>query len=304
MRAAKFFAGMGLVRAGLERCGIETAFANNVDKTKAALYRDNWGDDVLIVGDIRDVTGDQVPTVDVATSSFPCVDLSLAGNRVGLAGERSGLVFEFCRVLGEMGDRAPRALMIENVTGFLTAIGRNDFRAVIRRLDDLGYSTETIVVNAAAFEPSESRASVHPRATRTRCGAADPSEAAPRSSVGRCRERPWRLVGREATRSALVVPISATGETIGGLQETKPSRMVRCLPADAVRACRLGDSLRRTGGCLANDTRRLFPTSHRSCGLRHSQSSMDEFAGIRTAPGSGRSTLRRCLGAAGYVRTR
>ena len=97
MRAAEFFAGMGLVRAGLERCGIETAFANDVDETKAALYRDNWGDDILIVGDIRDVTGDQIPTVDVATSSFPCVVLSLAGNRVGLAGERSGLVFEFCR---------------------------------------------------------------------------------------------------------------------------------------------------------------------------------------------------------------
>ena len=159
MRAAEFFAGMGLVRAGLERCGIETAFANDVDETKAALYRDNWGDDVLIVGDVRDVTGDQVPTVDVATSSFPCVDLSLAGNRVGLAGERSGLVFEFCRVLGEMGDRAPRALMIENVTGFLTAKGGNDFRAVIRRLEALGYSTETIVVNAAAFVP-QSRARV------------------------------------------------------------------------------------------------------------------------------------------------
>ena len=159
MRAAEFFAGMGLVRSGLERCGIETVFANDVDKTKAALYRDNWGDDVLIVGDIRDVTGDQVPTVDVATSSFPCVDLSLAGNRAGLAGERSGLVFEFCRVLGEMDDRAPSALMIENVTGFLTAKGGNDFRAVIRRLDDLGYSTETIVVNAAAFVP-QSRARV------------------------------------------------------------------------------------------------------------------------------------------------
>jgi len=159
MRSAEFFAGMGLVRAGLERCGIETVFANDVDKTKASLYRDNWGDDVLIVDDICSLTGDQVPTVDVATSSFPCVDLSLAGNRVGLAGERSGLVFEFCRVLEEMGPRAPRAVMIENVTGFLTAKGGNDFRAVIHRLNELEYSTETIVVNASAFVP-QSRARV------------------------------------------------------------------------------------------------------------------------------------------------
>ena len=42
--AAEFFAGMGLVRAGLEHCGVQTVFANDVDQTKAALYRENWGD--------------------------------------------------------------------------------------------------------------------------------------------------------------------------------------------------------------------------------------------------------------------
>ena len=88
MLAAEFFAGMGLVRAGLERCGIETAFANDVDKTKAALYRDNWGDDVLIVGDIRDVTGDQVPTVDVATFVVP-LRRSLFGRQPRRLGRRA-----------------------------------------------------------------------------------------------------------------------------------------------------------------------------------------------------------------------
>ena len=80
--------------------------------------------------------------------------------------------------------------------------------------------------------------------------------------------------------------------------------MVRCLPADAVRARRLGDSLRRTGGRLANDSRRLVPTSHRSRGAQYRQGSMDEFAGIRAAAGSRRSTLRRGLGTAGHVRSR
>ncbi len=42
-RAAEFFAGMGLMRAGLDRCSIDTVFANDVDATKAAIYRDNWG---------------------------------------------------------------------------------------------------------------------------------------------------------------------------------------------------------------------------------------------------------------------
>ena len=79
MRTAEFFAGMGLTRAALERCDIETVFANDVDKTKAALYRENWGSQELHIGDIRSLKGHDIPTVDIATSSFPCVDLSLAG---------------------------------------------------------------------------------------------------------------------------------------------------------------------------------------------------------------------------------
>ena len=182
--------------------------------------------------------------MDVATSSFPCVDLSLAGNRVGLAGERSGLVFEFCRVLDEMGSRAPRALMIENVTGFLTAKGGNDFRAVIHRLDDLGYSTETIVVNATAFVP-QSRARVFILGRHGQDVKA-PLPPKPRhdlrlADVATLRGDWWEGQRREAL---LVVPVAATGEAIGELQKTKEGGVVRSLPEDAIRSCCLGDPLR------------------------------------------------------------
>ena len=99
MKAAEFFAGMGLMRAGLERCGIETVWANDIDRAKAALYRENWGEDEFELGDIRNLGGSDVPAVDLATASFPCVDLSLAGYRAGLNGTRSGVVFEFLRIL-------------------------------------------------------------------------------------------------------------------------------------------------------------------------------------------------------------
>lgn len=59
-----------------------------------------------------------MPSVDIATASFPCVDLSLAGYRKGLEGEQSGLFFEFCRVLREMGERIPPAVLVENVFSF------------------------------------------------------------------------------------------------------------------------------------------------------------------------------------------
>ena len=153
MLAAEFFAGMGLVRYGLERCGIDTVFANDIDETKAALYRENFGSGELNVGDIRELRGDDIPTVELATASFPCVDMSLAGERAGLAGERSSVVFDFCRLIGEMGERGPDTVMIENVPGFLTSNEGRDFAAVNGRLDQLGYQTGHVCIDAASFVP-------------------------------------------------------------------------------------------------------------------------------------------------------
>ena len=172
--AAEFFAGMGLVRAGLEPCGIRTIFANDVDDKKAALYRDNWGDGELLVADIRDLRGDEVPTVDVATASFPCVDTSIAGDRAGLDGDQSGLVFEFVRVISEMGKRAPGVVLLENVPGFLTTDGGNDFSRLVSDLDELGYKCESLSVDAAAFVP-QSRPRVFVLGKKGgHCGVPDP----------------------------------------------------------------------------------------------------------------------------------
>ena len=150
--AAEFFAGMGLMRAALDRCGVETVFANDVDKTKALLYAENWGDGELSLGDIRDIRGCELPRVDLATASFPCVDVSLAGYRAGLSGTRSGVVYEFCRILDEMAE-PPAMVILENVPGFLTVNGGQDYRALACQLEQAGYRTTHICVDAAAFVP-------------------------------------------------------------------------------------------------------------------------------------------------------
>ncbi|MCY3925409.1 MAG: DNA (cytosine-5-)-methyltransferase [bacterium] len=153
MRASEFFAGMGLMRAGLESVGVRTTFANDIDRTKAALYRANWGDDALVVDDIRNLRGDDIPDAEVATASFPCVDMSLAGNLAGLGGAESGLIVEFCRILAEMGERRPRAVIVENVPGFRTVHGGRDFARVVEMLEALGYEVESVVIDAASFVP-------------------------------------------------------------------------------------------------------------------------------------------------------
>ena len=151
MNHAEFFAGMGLMRAGLERNGINTIFSNDIDRTKASLYRENWGDAELQICDIRELSGRDIPTTNLATASFPCVDLSVAGYRRGLKGEQSGLVFDFLRIIDEMGDRAPKLVMLENVPGFQTVNGGKDWRSVISRMQTLGYRVDYLSVNASAF---------------------------------------------------------------------------------------------------------------------------------------------------------
>ena len=159
LRAIEFFAGMGLMRAGLEHVGIETVFANDIDETKAKLYADNWGRDELHVCDIRALTGDDIPDAELVTASFPCTDMSLAGKYKGLNGAQSSLVLDFLRILDEMDCRAPQTLMIENVMGFLTANNGKDWQTVVDGIHNLGYKSAHIVVDAGAFVP-QSRARV------------------------------------------------------------------------------------------------------------------------------------------------
>lgn len=151
--AAEFFAGIGLVRAGLERAGIDVVWANDIEPVKHSVYASNFDSAHYVLGDIRGVQGRTVPSVGIATASFPCVDLSLAGHRKGLEGEQSGLFFEFSRVLGEMGERIPPVVMIENVSSFVSSGGGEDLRVSIVELNKLGYFCDVLTVDASWFVP-------------------------------------------------------------------------------------------------------------------------------------------------------
>jgi DNA (cytosine-5)-methyltransferase 1 len=154
-RVAEFFAGIGLVRMGLEEAGFRVEFANDIEKMKRDLYELHFGDteEHFSLADIRDVTAEQMPDIELATASFPCTDLSLAGKRAGLAGEHSGMFYEFARILREMGERKPRVVMLENVPSFATSHGGEDLRVAIEMLNELGYWCDLMVVNAKHFVP-------------------------------------------------------------------------------------------------------------------------------------------------------
>ncbi|MBC8030271.1 MAG: DNA (cytosine-5-)-methyltransferase [Pyrinomonadaceae bacterium] len=151
---AEFFAGIGLVRMGLENQGWIARFANEIDDQKKNMYCGHFGQTIeLVVRDIRDVTTDQIPAVTLATASFPCNDLSLAGGRAGLNGGSSSVFWDFMRILKDSGNRRPPIVLLENVTGFLSSNGGLDFRDALAALSRLGYSVDSFILDAVDFVP-------------------------------------------------------------------------------------------------------------------------------------------------------
>jgi DNA (cytosine-5)-methyltransferase 1 len=155
IRAGEFFAGIGLVREALEPLGVQVVWANDIEQAKQSVYAANHPAEDFHLGDVRGVNGSDLPDLlELATSSFPCIDLSLAGNRKGLAGEQSGMFWEFARVVGELPEAArPKVVMLENVAGFATSNGGSDLRAALEELNALGYSCDVLTVDARHFVP-------------------------------------------------------------------------------------------------------------------------------------------------------
>lgn len=183
LRAAEFFAGVGLVRCGLEQAGIEVVWANDIEPTKLAVYAANFDASHYRLDDVRNIEGEDIPSVDLAAASFPCVDLSLAGNRRGLSGEQSGLFYEFTRILGEMRPRMPPVVLVENVASFVSSHRGEDLRAAVSDLNSLGYVCDLLILDARSFTP-QSRPRLFMVGTLGRIApeshrAADPSRPAP-----------------------------------------------------------------------------------------------------------------------------
>jgi DNA (cytosine-5)-methyltransferase 1 len=153
-RFAEFFAGIGLMRLGLEQARWKAVFANDIDEKKWDMYRHHFGNTCEFhLGDIHKLDAASVPDIDLATASFPCNDLSLAGARKGLAGAQSSAFWGFITVIEKMGKRKPPLILLENVTGFLTSHDGEDLEDALIALNQLGYSVDAFIVDAARFVP-------------------------------------------------------------------------------------------------------------------------------------------------------
>ncbi len=151
----EFFAGGGMARLGLG-AQWQCTFANDWCPRKAATYRAYFGGSELRVCSIAELTAADLPgSPTLVWASFPCQDLSLAGNGAGLAGERSGTFKPFWKLMREMIrlGRVPPIIVLENVTGTLTSHHGRDFAAIIAALAQEGYRPGALIMNAARFLP-------------------------------------------------------------------------------------------------------------------------------------------------------
>lgn len=141
LTVGSLFTGVGGFDLGMEAAGWQTAWQVEWDKHCQQILARHWPD-VPRWADVRDVNGSELPPVDCITFGSPCQDLSVAGKRAGLEGERSGLFHEAIRIIKEMRHATagtfPRVAIWENVAGALSSNRGADFGTVLDTLADIG----------------------------------------------------------------------------------------------------------------------------------------------------------------------
>lgn len=151
--AVSLFAGVGGFDLALQRAGFEVVASVEWDKQAQGVLEKQFPNSKLF-GDIQGVTGEQlraagfIPESGIITGGFPCQDLSVAGKRAGLAGKRSGLFWEICRLLDET---RTQTFILENVPGLLSSNNGRDMAVVIQALVQRGYRVGWRVLDAQYF---------------------------------------------------------------------------------------------------------------------------------------------------------
>ncbi|MDV2858364.1 DNA cytosine methyltransferase [Oceanimonas smirnovii] len=150
-RCADFFAGSGLATAALSHF-FETVWANDICPRKQAVFSSNHAHKPFLLGSIEHVHGNSIPQHDLSWASFPCQDLSLAGNMSGIRSARSGMVWEWLRVLDETRVK-PAIVVAENVKGLLSSRGGENYLFLHEALKERGYAVGAVLLDAVHWLP-------------------------------------------------------------------------------------------------------------------------------------------------------
>ena len=220
--AVSLFAGVGGFDLALERAGFNVVASVEWDKQAQNVLQKQFPNSKLF-GDIQGVTGEQLraagfePATGIITGGFPCQDLSVAGKRAGLAGKRSGLFWEICRLLDET---RTQTFILENVPGLLSSNNGRDMAVVIQALVQRGYRVGWRVLDAQHFGVPQRRRRVFI------VGCLGESGRTPQEILAIAEGRAGYLAKSGEKRKA-----TATA-TRGGTSLSSGSEIANCIPAE------------------------------------------------------------------------
>jgi len=131
------FDGSGGFPLGGILAGIKPVFSSEIEPLPIRVTEKRLPQ-VKHYGDVNKLNGADLPPVDIITGGFPCTDVSIAGKREGLYAQRTGLFFQFVRIVKEMrcksNGKYPKYLVAENVTGLFSSAKGEDFRTVLEEI--------------------------------------------------------------------------------------------------------------------------------------------------------------------------
>lgn len=155
LKAIELFAGIGGFRLGMAAANIETIWANDVSELSSQVYRSNFGEDALVLGDIREINLAEIPPHDILTAGFPCQPFSAAGKKQGVRDRIRGTLFE--RIIEILHYRKPQYFFLENVKRLLTMESGYHFRVILAALSALNYFIEWRIINTVSFGLPQNR---------------------------------------------------------------------------------------------------------------------------------------------------
>ena len=158
-----FFSGVGGFRHGLELAGMKCVGFCEKDKfarkSYEAMYdtKGEWFHD-----DITTIEPTRLPKADLWCAGSPCQNVSIAGKRAGLYGERSGLFFTFVELIkSQKEEDKPEWVLLENVKGLLSSGGGRDYLDYLSILDEAGYDLEWQVFNSKDYGVPQNRERIY-----------------------------------------------------------------------------------------------------------------------------------------------
>lgn len=191
MKYFSTFTGAGGFEIALNKLNWECVGFSEIDKFCNKLLSEKYPN-IKNYGDIANIETKEIPDFDVLVGGSPCQDVSIAGKKEGLIGKRSGLFFEYIKILQ---DKKPKYFIWENVKGMLSSNKGIDFGTILNEFSECGYDLQWQVLNAKHFGVPQNRERIfiigHIR--------------------GKCRPEIFPFIG-ENTKTI------STGEVVGTLQ--------------------------------------------------------------------------------------